>query len=252
MNVDSESLLARAVVHAALAEPARLAIVDELVAGDRSPGELAAASGLPTNLLAHHVNVLAEAGLVTRGRSEGDRRRTYLRLVPTRLAGLVPAALLPAGRVVFVCTRNSARSQLAAALWTARSPVPAASAGTRPAPRVHRQTVATARRHGLPLAASAATRHLPDVAGVGDLLVAVCDSAYEEIGGGPGRLHWSVPDPVPAGTAAAFERAFEELADRVDRLVPAVRPPANDGKPSGTRARQAGGKTTGSTARRTR
>lgn len=231
MNAESESLRVRAAVHAALAEPARLAIVDELLAGDRSPGELAAALGLATNLLAHHVNVLADAGLVVRSQSEGDRRRTYLRLVPARLAGLVPAAVLPARRVVFVCTRNSARSQLAAALWASRSPVPAASAGTRPAARVHRQAVATARRHGLPLTATAGTARLDEVAGAGDLLVAVCDNAYEEIGTGPGRLHWSVPDPVPAGTTTAFERAFDELADRVDRLVPAVRQPADDDEP---------------------
>lgn len=217
-------------MHAALAEPARLAIVDELTAGDRSPGELAAALGVPTNLLAHHVKVLAAAGVVRRSRSEADRRRTYLRLVPTALAGLLPAPLLPAPRVVFVCTRNSARSQLAAALWAARSPVRVASAGTRPAPRVHRRAVATARRHGLSLA-GAGTAQLRDVAAPGDLLVAVCDAAYEEIGPIPARLHWSVPDPVPAGTAAAFERAYDDLADRVDRLAPVVRAPTDQGGP---------------------
>jgi protein-tyrosine-phosphatase/DNA-binding HxlR family transcriptional regulator len=252
MSADLDSVRARAAVHAALAEPARLAIVDELVAGDRSPGELAEALGLPTNLLAHHVKVLAAAGLVRRGRSEADRRRTYLRLVPAALAGLVPAAVLPARRVVFVCTRNSARSQLAAVLWSTRSRVPAASAGTSPAPRVHRQAVATARRHGLSLA-GARTAHLDEVAGSGDVLVAVCDSAYEEIGAGPGRLHWSVPDPVPAGTAAAFEAAFDDLADRVDRLVPAVRTPGDDQpRPADQAATARHGAATAPTTGRTR
>jgi protein-tyrosine-phosphatase len=232
MKLDSVSLRTRAAVHAALAEPARLAVVDELAVSDRSPGELAAALGLPTNLLAHHVKVLRAAGLVARSRSEGDRRRTYLRQVPAALSGLVPAAVLPAPRVLFVCTRNSARSQLAAALWGARSRVPTACAGTNPAPRVHRQAVTTARRHGLSLAA-AGTAHLREVARPGDLLVAVCDGAYEEIGAGPGRLHWSVPDPVPAGTAAAFEQAFGDLADRVDRLAPAVRPAPEQSAPGG-------------------
>jgi ArsR family transcriptional regulator, arsenate/arsenite/antimonite-responsive transcriptional repressor / arsenate reductase (thioredoxin) len=37
---------------------------------------------MPSNLLAHHLRVLEEAGLVTRHRSEGDKRRSYLRLVP--------------------------------------------------------------------------------------------------------------------------------------------------------------------------
>jgi len=58
----------RAAVHAALGEPVRLAIVDRLGPGDASPGELAAAVGLGTNLLAHHLKVLAEAGVIRRVR----------------------------------------------------------------------------------------------------------------------------------------------------------------------------------------
>ena len=148
----------RAAVHAALGEPVRLAIVDRLGPGDASPGELAAAVGLGTNLLAHHLKVLAEAGVIRRVRSEGDKRRSYVRLClddpmvwTAAQAGL--GSQLPVGRpvprVVFVCTANSARSQLAAARWNAISPVPAASAGTHPAVRVHPRAAATGRRHGL-------------------------------------------------------------------------------------------------------
>ncbi|GAA2070700.1 helix-turn-helix domain-containing protein [Actinomadura alba] len=145
------SLEERAAIHAALAEPARLAVVDALVLGDASPGELGQALGLPSNLLAHHLKVLTEAGLVQRARSEADRRRTYVRLVPAALAGLNSAVSVltrAAARVVFVCTHNSARSQLAAALWNqhGRRPyatVPAASAGTDPSPRVHRRAGCT-------------------------------------------------------------------------------------------------------------
>src|SRR5689334_23808301 len=72
----------RASVHAALADPARLAITDTLLAGDASPSELAAMLMMPSNLLAHHLHVLQQAGVITRRRSEGDRRRTYLRLIP--------------------------------------------------------------------------------------------------------------------------------------------------------------------------
>src|SRR3989337_1300266 len=71
----------RAGVHAALADPARLAVVDLLCVGDASPSELQAALDLPSNLLAHHLRVLQHAGVIERSRSEGDRRRTYLRLV---------------------------------------------------------------------------------------------------------------------------------------------------------------------------
>ena len=82
MNTERLPLAERARIHAALGDPARLAIVDTLVAGDAAPGELGAALDMPTNLVAHHLKVLEDAGLVVRTRSEGDRRRTYVRLCP--------------------------------------------------------------------------------------------------------------------------------------------------------------------------
>jgi protein-tyrosine-phosphatase len=220
MMAELPSLSTRARVHAALGDPARLAIVDALSLGDAAPGEIA--RGLHTNLVAHHVNVLAGAGLVERRRSEGDRRRTYLRLRPESLASLAAPALGPPERVVFVCSRNSARSQLAAALW-ARRGRPAASAGTRPASRVHPRAISTAGRHGLRLSPRA-TAHVADVVRDGDLVVAVCDNAYEDLATGPvrPRLHWSVPDPVRADTDEAFEAAYADLAGRIDRLLPAT------------------------------
>jgi protein-tyrosine-phosphatase len=222
MNVEwSSSVVDRARLHAALGEPARLAIVDRLVLGDAAPGELSKSLGMPSNLLAHHVKLLEHAGVVQRSRSEGDHRRTYLRLRPDALADLTPEGVVRAPRVVFVCTHNSARSQLAAALWTRRSSIPAASAGTEPAERVHPLAVATAREHGLSLA-RAATAHLDAVLQPNDLVVAVCDNAHEQLD--VDRLHWSVPDPARTGTGEAFDRAFTDLADRVDRLVPAVQP----------------------------
>jgi protein-tyrosine-phosphatase len=212
----------RARIHAALGDPARLAIVDALTLGDASPGEIGHTLQLPTNLVAHHVKVLSDAGLVRRSRSEGDRRRTYLRLVPDALALLAPPPLPAAPRVVFVCTRNSARSQLAAALWTRRSRIPAASAGTEPAARVHPRAVRVARRHGISLGA-ARTADVADVLRRGDLVIAVCDNAHEHLAAGP-RLHWSVPDPAPVDTDAAFEAAYTDLAGRIDRLAPVLNP----------------------------
>jgi len=217
----------RARVHAALGDPARLAIVDALVLGDASPGEVGQQLAMPTNLVAHHVKVLQDAGLVTRTRSEGDRRRAYLRLVPEVLAALAPPALDGAGRVVFVCTHNSARSQLAAALWRDRVGGPVASAGTHPAAWVHPRAVRVAHRHGLTLD-PAGTAHVGDVAHDGDLVIAVCDNAHEDLAGPDApvhpRLHWSVPDPVRVDTDAAFEAAYTDLADRITRLAPAVVP----------------------------
>ena len=211
----------RARVHAALGDPWRLAIVDHLALGDASPGELAATYGLPTNLVAHHLNVLEQAGVVQRVRSEGDRRRTYVCLVPGVLAKTAESSRL-AARVVFVCTHNSARSKLAAAAWAQHGRVPATSAGTHPADRVHPTAVAVARRHRLTLGRMG-TAHVDAIVRPGDLIVAVCDNAHEELASqAPGRLHWSVPDPVRVGSEEAFEHALGLIEERVGRLAPAV------------------------------
>lgn len=145
----------RADLHAALGERVRLTMVDALALGDLSPGELADLTGLRTNLLAFHLRVLEEAGLIRRVRSEGDRRRSYVqvRWDDPLVAGLIPTPPgRPTPRVAFVCTANSARSQLAAAVWGRVSDVPATCAGTHPAASVHPGAVAVARRHGLRLA----------------------------------------------------------------------------------------------------
>ena len=225
----------RAAVHAALGEPVRLAIVDRLGPGDSSPGELAEAVGLASNLLAHHLKVLDEAGVIRRVRSEGDKRRNYVKLclddpvvwaaAQAGLANLFPAGAVP--RVVFVCTANSARSQLAAARWNAISPVPAASAGTHPAVRVHPRATRTGRRHGLALGRVKPVG-LREVVRDGDLVVAVCDNVHEELDPGRERLHWSIPDPVRVDTDDAFEAAYADISRRVERLAAAVTGSAGD------------------------
>lgn len=213
----------RVALHAALADPTRLRVVDLLALGDASSSELGAALGVPSNLLAHHLRALEEVGLVERQQSEGDRRRTYWRLRATAVDTLAPRALRRPRRLVFVCTANSARSHLAAALWTRASDVPAASAGTRPAERVDPGAVAAARRRGVPLPAGATPRTLAEVEQEGDLLVTVCDLAHEQLGASladRATLHWSVPDPVKVGTDAAFDHALDVLAERVEALAP--------------------------------
>ncbi len=219
MNAEVTSDLGwRAAMHAALADAARLAITDTLADGDASPSELAAMLAMPSNLLAHHLRVLEDAGMVARHRSEGDRRRTYLRLVPGSLDALAGPPGRAARRVLFVCTANSARSHLAAALWRQASTVPAASAGTRPAAGIAPGTIDAAARRRLPLP-RLRPRHFADVRHDGDLLVTVCDLAHEELGG-QAALHWSVPDPVPAGDPDSFDAALADLDRRVRLLAP--------------------------------
>jgi len=210
----TDSVEVRAARHAVLAEPLRLAMLDALTTTDRSPGELCAQFGINSNLLAHHVRVLVDAGLLERIESHADRRRTYLRLVhhpdpidrhPLRAA------------VLFLCTRNSARSQLAAALWQQRTGGRAASAGTDPAIAVHEGALAAARRAGLELA-GARPRRIGRIAG-STQVITVCDRAHEDLGGRNDWLHWSIADPVAAGTPQAFDEVVAELDHRIRRLA---------------------------------
>lgn len=219
MNAElTDTIEARAAKHAALADPARLRIVDLLTLGDVSPTDMGQQLGMPSNLVAHHLKVLEGVGILVRVRSEGDRRRSYLHLAPGALTGLTPTATAAAQRVVFVCTGNSARSQLAAALWENASSIPAVSGGTHPAERVEPGAIRTAERHHLDLH-EAIPQMLGDVLGPDDFVVTVCDNAHEELTV-PSGLHWSIPDPVRAGTDAAFEAAFTDLEHRIQELAP--------------------------------
>ena len=152
-----------------------------------------------------------------RARSEADRRRSYVRLVPAALEEIGLHATVRASRVVFVCTANSARSQLAAALWRQASQIPVESAGTHPAAHIDPGAVSAARRHKLSLQG-----HRPralTASRAGDVVITVCDNAHEELGNVAG-LHWSVPDPVRVGSEAAFDAAYDDLHRRVDQLAP--------------------------------
>ena len=221
------SVRTRAAVHAALADPGRLGIVDHLLISDASPSELQVLFGIPSNLLAHHLKVLETAGVVRRVRSEADRRRTYLSIAHEALEALMPVCTRGAPRVVFVCTQNSARSQLAVAIWhRLRGRLTAVSAGTRPAAEVHRGAIAAARRHRLPLRAGV-PQHLDDVLEAGDLVVAVCDNAHEALPAHLSRIHWSIPDPTRTPEPQAFDHTVDVLVERIDRLVSQVHPPSN-------------------------
>ncbi len=210
---------ARAGIHAALGDPHRLRIVDELALSDRTFLELAQVIGLPGNAAAHHLDVLERAGLIDRRASEGDRRRRYIRLRAERMAGLVPEPSLAPRSVLFVCTHNSARSQFAAALWRTRTQRSADSAGTDPASAVHPMAVQAAATFGVDLA-GARPKGYAEVAAAPDLVISVCDRAHEAgIPFDAPIVHWSVPDPVRAGSPDAFRTAFTELAERVDRIA---------------------------------
>ena len=208
----------RASRHAALGDPARLTIVDELLLSDRSPKELQLRTGLPSNLLAHHLDVLEQVGLIARRRSSGDARRRYVTLDLKALDSLADRARLPEAGALFICTHNSARSQLGAALWEKLTGTPAISAGTEPADRIHPGAIAAAKRVGLDLGGRT-PQALDSLASTPALVITVCDQAHEHITGHDDWLHWSIPDPVPDGRPAAFDAARDELRRRIQRMT---------------------------------
>lgn len=213
----------RAAIHAALGEPVRLAIVEDLSASDRAPSVLASRHGLPGNLLAHHLDVLERVGLIERHVSSGDRRRRYVRLRHEALWDVAVMGRVRAGRALFICTHNSARSQLAAALWRERTGAPADSAGTHPADRVHPGAIGAAKRAGLDIQ-GARPRALRRADTRVDVVVTVCDRAHEELDASPDWLHWSIPDPVEAGRDRAFDVTLAELDQRIAAVSSASKP----------------------------
>lgn len=211
------SLEDRAHRHAALSDPRRLLIVDDLAVGDRTVAELIDVVGIPGNLLAHHLDVLEDAGLVERRASEGDRRRRYVTLRWDRLPGVVDA-VLTGTNVAFVCTHNSARSQFAAALWREATGADVASAGSHPSQRVHPKAVQVAAEFGVDLSSEVPGGY-ETIPWVPDLVISVCDRAREEgVPEGREHRHWSIPDPVTRGDVASFRSAFVEIAARVGHL----------------------------------
>jgi protein-tyrosine-phosphatase/DNA-binding transcriptional ArsR family regulator len=208
----------RAQRHDSLADPIRLAIVDELLISDRAPVELEAVTGVGSNLLAHHLDTLERAGLVVRSRSSGDGRRRYVHLIRPALAGVMGVANRDATAALFICTSNSARSQLAAALWTKMTGRSAQSAGTRPAEVVHPEAIRAAQRWGLKLN-NETPRSLAQVPRRPPLVVTVCDRAHEEVGAEPTWWHWSIRDPLRDGSPDAFDEVVHELEQRIEATV---------------------------------
>ena len=242
-----------------IADPVRWRLLRALGRGDQRVRELVAAVGEPQNLVSYHLRQLRDGGLVTARRSSFDGRDTYYSLDLAGCAGALAGAagalhpgLVPglgaghgdgtghgdggAGgnprRVLFVCTGNSGRSPMAAALLRHRAGtrVHAASAGTHPKP-LHPAAAAVLReRYRIDIGGHRPT-HVNAVAGQRfDYVISLCDKAREacpEFAGSPGRIHWSLPDPAAgaAGERAAyplFERVAADLNTRIRFLFPVL------------------------------
>jgi protein-tyrosine-phosphatase/DNA-binding transcriptional ArsR family regulator len=232
------------------AHPLRWRILVELARSDRRVRELCDRLEQPQPLISYHLRRLQADGVVERRRSAFDAREAYYGLDLGRCKELLaesgrvlhpglrfsthpptvsrPAAHRPPVRILFLCTGNSARSQIAEALVEAAAggAVEAASAGSAPKP-VHVNAVRVMRRHGVDLSGRR-SKHLSEFAGQRfDYVISLCDRVREvcpEFPDRPNLIHWSIPDPAGEGTTgdesyAAFERTAGELAARIPFLL---------------------------------
>lgn len=231
------------------AHPVRWRLLSELAHSDRRVGELCLLLELPQNLVSYHLGRLRAERVVSRRRSSADGRDSYyvleldrcgellsgagialhpgLRLAwPPREPGLAPRRRPT--RVLFLCTGNSARSQIAEGLIErlAGGAVRASSAGSHPKP-LHPNAVGVMRERGIDIAEHR-SKHLDEFAHERfDYVISLCDRVREicpEFPGYPDVIHWSIPDPAGAGSNdaesyPAFERTADELATRIRFLL---------------------------------
>ncbi len=231
--------------------PLRWRLLRELARSDRRVNELTGLLGEPQNLVSYHLGKLRSGRLVSARRSSADGRDSYYTADLPRLAGLLavtgrslhPGLLLeeagvpgvpgaaadaPPARLLFLCTGNSARSQMAQALAESRSDgrVQARSAGSRPRP-LHPNAVRVMREAGIDIS-SRRSRHLSVFAAESfDYVITLCDRVREvcpEFPGHPGYIHWSIPDPAASGgsdeqTYPVFRRVAADLETRIRYLL---------------------------------
>jgi len=228
--------------------PLRWRLLSELACSDRRVGELCDLAGRPQSLVSYHLRQLRDAGLVSTRRSAADGRDSYYVLDLPRCGQLLASAgvaLHPAlapttppparckrgstqAQLLFLCTGNSARSQMAEALCGKLSDgaVRAVSAGSRPKP-LHPNAVRVMRDRGIDISGRR-SKHLSEFAGRRfDYVISLCDRVREvcpDFRGAPELIHWSIPDPArepgrDEETRPAFERTAAELESRIGFLI---------------------------------
>jgi ArsR family transcriptional regulator, arsenate/arsenite/antimonite-responsive transcriptional repressor / arsenate reductase (thioredoxin) len=231
--------------------PLRWRLLSELARSDRRVGELCELAGRRQSLVSYHLRRLRDGGVVSARRSLADGRDTYYVLELARCgellvsagASLHPGLASPGSppgrhlgtaraRVLFLCTGNSARSQIAEALaeQLSEGAIRAVSAGSHPKP-LHPNAVRVMRERGIDLAGRR-SKHLNEFTGRRfDYVISLCDRVREicpEFPGTPQAIHWSVRDPArepgtDEQTLPAFERTAAELETRIGFLLEAIR-----------------------------
>jgi len=234
-----------------LAHNLRWQILQALSHSDLRVQELSSITRQPQNLVSYHLARLLQAGLLREHRSIADGREVYYSLDITHLEHLFLAsgrALHPSLgatrgvsdvppptgplRVLFLCTHNSARSQMAEGLMNRRGQgwVKASSAGFEPT-QVHPLTIQVMDELGLDTAEQYAKPLALYQGQEFDALVTVCDRSRPAASAFPSardRLHWSLADPVEAQGGhdqqlALFRSVADVLDSRIDHLLARLR-----------------------------
>ncbi len=225
-----------------LAHDLRWSLVMALTRSDHRVHELVQLLHQPMNLVSYHLKQLRDQHLVTERRSSADGRDVYysldLDLLRTRYlatgAALHPALTIgdsanivdapasharPVTRVLFLCTHNSARSQMAEGILRhfGGGRVTAFSAGSQPA-EVHPDAVRAMAAIGIDISQQQ-SKHLDTFADQSfDYIITVCDRVREVCPiypSDPEQIHWSFADPAAVEDPVARERAFQQTAQQL-------------------------------------
>jgi ArsR family transcriptional regulator, arsenate/arsenite/antimonite-responsive transcriptional repressor / arsenate reductase (thioredoxin) len=238
--------------------PLRWRLLSELACSDRRVRELTGLLGERQSLISYHLGQLRRSRLVTMRRSSADGRDAYYSIDLSRCGDLLsaagaalhpglrltapppagPAGRLVRARVLFLCTGNGTRSQLAEALARHLSDgaVDAYSAGSHPK-HVHPNAIRVMRERGIDLSGARA-KHLGTFSGQHfDYVITLCDKVREICPGFPGHpqlIHWSIADPARGNgtdeeTFPAFEPAAADIETRVRFLLSLITQPREAG-----------------------
>jgi thioredoxin type arsenate reductase len=210
--------------------------------------ELVEAVNQPQNLVSYHLRKLRDHGLVDEHRSIADSREVYYSIGLDRVRELyfsAGQALHPAVcnehypldqllnlekkvRVLFLCTHNSARSQIAEGILRSRSNglVEVYSAGTEPG-HVHPMAIQAMAEIGVDISDQHSKSMDEFIGQRFDYIITVCDRARENcpvFPRDPVYIHWSFPDPLEVGGSEelryyAFRQTAVQMRTRVGYLL---------------------------------
>ena len=219
-----------------LSHELRWSMVQALTLGDYRVNELVTMMNQPLNTVSYHLKLLREGNLIAMRPSEADGRDNYYSLDLDQLgewyraAGLAlhPSVMKPRSTeqyvpsslsVLFVCTHNSARSQMAEGLLRHLSGghIQVKSAGSQPT-TVHPDAVRTMASMGINIHEQQSTGFDDVINESFDVVITVCDRAREVCPAFPGEgqhIHWGFPDPTTVEDKRERQQAFTDVARRL-------------------------------------